>query len=74
MTERPFEGRSDVVKELYSELNVIKPHSGPGTFFLMSSFYVKFVLMHDISLLELGLYFSLSLKLSAKIIAEEHYS
>uniref|UniRef100_A0A3P9CT60 Cation/H+ exchanger protein 2 n=1 Tax=Maylandia zebra TaxID=106582 RepID=A0A3P9CT60_9CICH len=28
VTERPFEGRSDVVKELYSELNVIKPHSG----------------------------------------------
>lgn len=32
VTERPFEGRSDVVKELYSELNVIKPHSGPGMF------------------------------------------
>uniref|UniRef100_A0A669CAI1 Cation/H+ exchanger protein 2 n=1 Tax=Oreochromis niloticus TaxID=8128 RepID=A0A669CAI1_ORENI len=32
VTERPFEGRSDVVKELYSELNVIKPHSGPGHF------------------------------------------
>lgn len=31
MTERPFEDRSEVVKELYSELNVIKPHSGPGT-------------------------------------------
>lgn len=28
MTERPFEVRSEVVKELYSELNVIKPHSG----------------------------------------------
>lgn len=28
MTERPFEDRSDVVKELYSELNVIKPISG----------------------------------------------
>ncbi|XP_041852116.1 putative cation exchanger C521.04c isoform X2 [Melanotaenia boesemani] len=28
VTERPFEDRSDVVKELYSELNVIKPHSG----------------------------------------------
>ncbi|KAM9754179.1 uncharacterized protein ACNS7B_007238 [Menidia menidia] len=28
VTERPLEDRSDVVKELYSELNVIKPHSG----------------------------------------------
>ncbi|MEQ2192321.1 hypothetical protein XENOCAPTIV_010013, partial [Xenoophorus captivus] len=32
VTARPFEERSDVVKELYSELNVIKPHSGPGQF------------------------------------------
>lgn len=31
MTERPFEDRSEVVKELYSELNVIKPHSGTGS-------------------------------------------
>ncbi|XP_077595168.1 uncharacterized protein LOC144211644 isoform X1 [Stigmatopora nigra] len=31
VTERPFEDRSEVVKELYSELNVIKPpHTGPG--------------------------------------------
>ncbi|XP_069558105.1 uncharacterized protein cax2 isoform X1 [Brachyistius frenatus] len=30
VTERPFEARSEVVKELYSELTVIKPHSGPG--------------------------------------------
>uniref|UniRef100_A0A8C8DZN8 Cation/H+ exchanger protein 2 n=1 Tax=Oryzias sinensis TaxID=183150 RepID=A0A8C8DZN8_9TELE len=28
VTKRPFERRSDVVKELYSELNVVKPHSG----------------------------------------------
>uniref|UniRef100_A0A3P9PUD6 Cation/H+ exchanger protein 2 n=1 Tax=Poecilia reticulata TaxID=8081 RepID=A0A3P9PUD6_POERE len=28
VTARPFEDRSDVVKELYSDLNVIKPHSG----------------------------------------------
>ncbi|XP_034031398.1 low affinity vacuolar monovalent cation/H(+) antiporter-like [Thalassophryne amazonica] len=28
VTERPFEGRSDVVKELYSELNVMKPRTG----------------------------------------------
>lgn len=28
MTERPFEDRSEVVKELYSELNTVKPHSG----------------------------------------------
>uniref|UniRef100_A0AAY4CEJ7 Cation exchanger C521.04c n=1 Tax=Denticeps clupeoides TaxID=299321 RepID=A0AAY4CEJ7_9TELE len=28
VTERPFEERSEVVKELYSELNVIKPHTG----------------------------------------------
>uniref|UniRef100_A0A3Q3G3D5 Cation/H+ exchanger protein 2 n=1 Tax=Labrus bergylta TaxID=56723 RepID=A0A3Q3G3D5_9LABR len=28
VTERPFEDRSEVVKELYSELKVIKPHTG----------------------------------------------
>ncbi|XP_074533591.1 uncharacterized protein LOC141796402 [Halichoeres trimaculatus] len=28
VTERPFEVRSDVVKELYSELKIIKPYSG----------------------------------------------
>ncbi|XP_030646131.1 low affinity vacuolar monovalent cation/H(+) antiporter [Chanos chanos] len=28
VTARPFEDRSDVVKELYSELNVIKPQTG----------------------------------------------
>uniref|UniRef100_A0A7N6BK14 Cation/H+ exchanger protein 2 n=1 Tax=Anabas testudineus TaxID=64144 RepID=A0A7N6BK14_ANATE len=28
VTERPFADRSEVVKELYSELNIIKPHSG----------------------------------------------
>ncbi|KAL6106936.1 uncharacterized protein ACO6RY_10686 [Pungitius sinensis] len=28
VTARPFEVRSEVVKELYSELNVIKPHPG----------------------------------------------
>ncbi|XP_061578088.1 uncharacterized protein LOC133444366 [Cololabis saira] len=32
VTERPFEDRSDVVKELYTDLNVVKPHSGPGQF------------------------------------------
>ncbi|KAM9377247.1 uncharacterized protein KZ484_009599 isoform 2-T2 [Pholidichthys leucotaenia] len=30
VTERPLQVRSDVVKELYSELNVVKPHPGPG--------------------------------------------
>lgn len=29
VTERPFEDRSEVVKELYSELTAVKPH--PGT-------------------------------------------
>lgn len=28
VTERPFEDRSEVVKELYSELTYIKPHAG----------------------------------------------
>jgi hypothetical protein len=28
VTERPFEDRSEAVKELYSELNVIKPSTG----------------------------------------------
>ncbi|CAN9499179.1 unnamed protein product [Ophioblennius macclurei] len=32
VTARPFEVRSDVVKELYSELNVVKPHTGPAQF------------------------------------------
>lgn len=36
VTERPFEKRSDIVKELYSELNVIKPHSGLTKLFLIS--------------------------------------
>ncbi|KAK7896208.1 hypothetical protein WMY93_021533 [Mugilogobius chulae] len=31
VTERPFEGRSDVVKELYSELNIVKPYTSEGT-------------------------------------------
>lgn len=31
VTERPIEDRSEVVKELYSELNIIKAHTGPGT-------------------------------------------
>lgn len=30
VTERPFEDRSEVVKELYSDLKVIKPHTSPG--------------------------------------------
>ncbi|KAI3371436.1 hypothetical protein L3Q82_024032, partial [Scortum barcoo] len=33
VTERPFEDRSEVVKELYSELNIIKPYPGPGHLF-----------------------------------------
>ncbi|XP_072291427.1 uncharacterized protein [Eucyclogobius newberryi] len=32
VTERPFEVRSDVVKELYSELNVVKPYTSEGNF------------------------------------------
>uniref|UniRef100_A0A8C9QY00 Cation/H+ exchanger protein 1 n=1 Tax=Scleropages formosus TaxID=113540 RepID=A0A8C9QY00_SCLFO len=28
VTERPFEDRSDIVKELYSELNFVKPYTG----------------------------------------------
>lgn len=28
VTERPFEDRSEVVKELYSELTAVKPHTG----------------------------------------------
>lgn len=37
VTARPFEVRSDVVKELYSELNVIKPHAGPGQFITLGN-------------------------------------
>ncbi|XP_038155942.1 low affinity vacuolar monovalent cation/H(+) antiporter-like [Cyprinodon tularosa] len=43
VTARPFEARSDVVKELYSELNVIKPHAGPGQFITCGN--VAFVLL-----------------------------
>ncbi|CAL1592079.1 unnamed protein product [Knipowitschia caucasica] len=32
VTERPLEGRSEVVKELYSELNVVKPQTHEGSF------------------------------------------
>nr|XP_020467743.1 putative cation exchanger C521.04c isoform X2 [Monopterus albus] len=39
VTERPFEDRSEVVKELYSELNLIKPHSGPGKLCWKLSYY-----------------------------------
>lgn len=28
VTERPLEDRSEVVKELYSELTAVKPHTG----------------------------------------------
>ncbi|KAA0724435.1 hypothetical protein E1301_Tti003703 [Triplophysa tibetana] len=40
VTERPFEDRSDVVKELYSELNVIKPISAGSLFTAGNIFYV----------------------------------
>lgn len=37
VTERPFEDRSSIVKELYSELNVIKPYSGQTKLFSFPS-------------------------------------
>ncbi|XP_057186319.1 uncharacterized protein cax2 isoform X1 [Triplophysa rosa] len=40
VTERPFEDRSDVVKELYSELNVIKPISAGSLFTAGNILYV----------------------------------
>ncbi|RXN06903.1 cation exchanger [Labeo rohita] len=40
VTERPFEDRSDIVKELYSELNVIKPYSVGSLFTCGNVLYV----------------------------------
>lgn len=40
VTERPFEYRSDIVKELYSELNVIKPFSAGSLFTFGNVLYV----------------------------------
>lgn len=35
MTERPIEDRSDVIKELYSNLTIVKPQEGPFFFSLL---------------------------------------
>uniref|UniRef100_A0A672JIE9 Putative cation exchanger C521.04c n=1 Tax=Salarias fasciatus TaxID=181472 RepID=A0A672JIE9_SALFA len=43
VTARPFEVRSDVVKELYSELNVVKPHTGPGQFITLGNILYVFL-------------------------------
>ncbi|XP_052399960.1 uncharacterized protein cax2 [Carassius gibelio] len=40
VTERPFENRSNIVKELYSELNVIKPYSVGSLFTCGNVLYV----------------------------------
>uniref|UniRef100_A0A673IX26 Putative cation exchanger C521.04c n=1 Tax=Sinocyclocheilus rhinocerous TaxID=307959 RepID=A0A673IX26_9TELE len=40
VTERPFEDRSNIVKELYSELNVIKPYSVGSLFACGNVLYV----------------------------------
>ncbi|KAL1247507.1 hypothetical protein QQF64_022883 [Cirrhinus molitorella] len=40
VTERPFEDRSEIVKELYSELNVIKPYSVGSLFTCGNVLYV----------------------------------
>uniref|UniRef100_A0A8C1P128 Cation/H+ exchanger protein 2 n=1 Tax=Cyprinus carpio TaxID=7962 RepID=A0A8C1P128_CYPCA len=40
VTERPFEDRSSIVKELYSELNVIKPYSVGSLFTCGNVLYV----------------------------------
>uniref|UniRef100_A0A8C1BJU4 Cation/H+ exchanger protein 2 n=1 Tax=Cyprinus carpio carpio TaxID=630221 RepID=A0A8C1BJU4_CYPCA len=40
VTERPFEDRSNIVKELYSELNVIKPYSVGSLFTCGNVLYV----------------------------------
>ncbi|RVE71998.1 hypothetical protein OJAV_G00057320 [Oryzias javanicus] len=53
VTERPFEGRSDVVKELYSELNVVKPHSGPGQFVTFGNIVYVFLFGWWVSLAHL---------------------
>ncbi|TSQ92618.1 Low affinity vacuolar monovalent cation/H(+) antiporter [Bagarius yarrelli] len=42
VTERPFEDRSEIVKELYSELNIIKPNTGNLCFRLSCYFLWPF--------------------------------
>ncbi|XP_011474575.1 putative cation exchanger C521.04c [Oryzias latipes] len=53
VTKRPFERRSDVVKELYSELNVVKPHSGPGQFITFGNIVYVFLFGWWVSLAHL---------------------
>lgn len=33
VTEKPIEDRSDIIKELYSDLRTVKPHEGNSIFF-----------------------------------------
>lgn len=52
VTERPFQDRSEIVKELYSELNVIKPLSA-GTLFTFGNILYVFLFGWWISLVYL---------------------
>lgn len=52
VTERPFEVRSEVVKELYSELNVIKAHPGTSVIYqciLHTYLSVTIILRHELN-------------------------
>lgn len=35
VTEKPIEDRSDIIKELYSDLRTVKPHEGNSIFFFI---------------------------------------
>lgn len=37
MTERPIEDRSDIIKELYSDLSIVKPQQGCFSYVLYSN-------------------------------------
>lgn len=65
VTARPFEVRSDVVKELYSELNVVKPHAGPGHFITFGNVLYVFLFGWWVSLT----YFLVSILMFVTIVA-----
>lgn len=42
VTEKPIEDRSDVIKELYSDLSTVKPQEGHFSVFLHFKFQMDF--------------------------------
>lgn len=39
VTERPIEDRSDIIKELYSDLSIVKPQQGYFSYILYSNYH-----------------------------------